>query len=51
MRAIDYALRQAWNSLWRSRSATIFAVTAIALAVLVLGALLLLTWNAQRLMT
>ncbi|HTM04816.1 MAG TPA: ABC transporter permease [Vicinamibacterales bacterium] len=50
MRAIDYALRQAWSSLWRSRVATLFAVIAIALAMTVLGALLLVTWNAQRLL-
>jgi cell division transport system permease protein len=51
VRAIDYALRQAWASLWRSRAATAFAVVAIALAMTVLGALLLVTWNAQRLLT
>ena len=50
MRAIDYALRQAWASLRRSRATAAFAVIAIALAVIVLGALLLVTWNAQRLM-
>lgn len=49
MRAVDYALREAWASLWRSRGATAFAVTAIALAMVVLGTLLLLTWNVQRL--
>ena len=49
MRALDYALRQAWASLLRSRVASSFAVMAIALAVVVLGALLLLTWNTQRL--
>jgi cell division transport system permease protein len=49
MRALDYALREAWASLWRSRGATAFAVAAIALAMIVLGTLLLLTWNVQRL--
>jgi len=49
VRAIDYALRQAWASLWRSRVASLFAMVAIALAVIVLGALLLVTWNTQRL--
>ena len=49
MRALDYAMRQAWASLWRSRVAASFAVIAIALAIVVLGALLLMTWNAQRL--
>lgn len=49
MRAIDYALRQAWTSVWRNRGATLFAVTAIAVAMIVLGALLLATWNVERL--
>jgi len=50
MRAIDYALRQAWASLWRSGASTAFAVLAIALAAVVLGTLLLVTWNVERLM-
>ena len=49
MRAFDYAVRQAWASLQRSRTASVFAVIAIGLAIIVLGALLLVTWNAQRL--
>ncbi len=48
MRAFDYALRQAWASLWRSRGSTLFAVTAIAVAMVVLGALLLVTVNVER---
>ena len=48
MRALDYAMRQGWASLWRSRGSSAFAVVAIALAMIVLGALLLLTWNAER---
>jgi len=48
MRAIDYALREAWASIVRGGRSTVFAVTAIALAALVLGAVLLLTWNADR---
>ncbi len=51
MRALDYALREGWASLWRSRGSSAFAVVAIALAMIVLGALLLVTWNAQRLLT
>ena len=51
MRAIDYALRQAWASLWRGGRSTVFAVVAIALAALVLGSLLLLTWNVDQLLT
>ena len=50
MRAIDYALRQGWASLWRSRGSSTFAIVAIAVAILVLGALLLVTWNAERLL-
>jgi cell division transport system permease protein len=50
MRAIDYALRQGWASLWRARGSSAFAVIAIALAMTVLGVLLLLTWNAQQLL-
>ncbi len=48
MRALDYALRQGWSSLWRSRGAGAFAIAAIALALLVLGSLFLVTWNANR---
>lgn len=49
MRAIDYALREAWASLWRSGTSTAFAVLAITLAAVVLGTLLLVTWNVDRL--
>ena len=51
MRAIDYAVREAWASLWRGGRSTTFAVIAIALAALVLGSLLLLTWNVDQLLT
>jgi cell division transport system permease protein len=51
MRALDYALRHAWASLWRSGASTAFAVLAIALAAVVLGSLLLVTWNVDRVMT
>ena len=50
MRALDYALGEAWASLWRSRGASALAVLAIAVAMIVLGALLLLTWNVERLL-
>jgi len=50
MRVLDYAIRQAWASLWRSRGSSAFAIMAIALAMIVLGALLLATWNVQRLL-
>jgi cell division transport system permease protein len=50
MRAADYALRQAWASLWRGKTSTLFAIVAIALALTVLGTLLLITWNAERIL-
>jgi cell division transport system permease protein len=50
MRAIDYAFRQGSASLWRSRGSSAFAVLAIALALIVLGVLLLVTWNAEQLL-
>jgi cell division transport system permease protein len=50
MRAIDYALRQAWASVWRGRGASALAIVAIALAMTVLGALLLLTSNVEQLL-
>jgi cell division transport system permease protein len=50
MRAIDYAFRQGWASLRRGGGSTIFAVAAIALAMSVLGGLLLVTWNVERLL-
>ena len=50
MRALDYAFRQGWASLWRSRGSSVFAILAIALAMIVLGSLLLITWNAQQLL-
>ena len=51
MRAIDYALREAWGSLWRSGRSSAFAVLAITLAAVVLGAILLVSWNVDRLLT
>lgn len=51
MRALEYALRQGWSSLWRSRGSSAFAIVAIALALIVLGALLLVTWNTEQLLT
>jgi len=50
MRALEYAFRQGSASLWRSRGSSAFAVLAIALALIVLGALLLVTWNAEQLL-
>ena len=51
MRAIEYSFREGASSLWRSRSSSAFAVLAIALALVVLGALLLVTWNAEQLLS
>jgi cell division transport system permease protein len=50
MRSIDYAFRQGSASLWRSRGSSAFAVLAIMLALIVLGALLIVTWNAEQLL-
>jgi cell division transport system permease protein len=50
MRAIDYALHEAWASLRRGGGSTAFAVVAITLAAVVLGAILLVSWNVDRLM-
>jgi cell division transport system permease protein len=50
MRAIDYALREGWRNLLRGKGSSASAVLAIALAIIVLGSLLLATWNVQRLL-
>ena len=50
MRALDYAIRQAWASISRRRGPSVSAVVAIALALIVLGAMLLTTWNIERLL-
>jgi cell division transport system permease protein len=50
MRAIDYALREGWRNLLRGRGSTASAIVAIALAIIVLGSLLLATWNIERLL-
>jgi cell division transport system permease protein len=49
MRSLEYAFRQGGASLWRSRGSSAFAVLAIALALIVLGALLIVTWNVEQL--
>lgn len=48
MRALEYSLRQSLMSVWRHRGSSLLAVVAIALALVVLGAVLLVTSNAQR---
>lgn len=50
MRAVDYALRHGWASLWRGKGSTVFAIVAIALASSVLGAVGLVTFNADRIL-
>ena len=51
MRALEYAFREAGLSLWRRRASSLFAVIAIGLALVVLGGLLLVTSNVERLIT
>lgn len=50
MRTVRYAFHEAGVSLWRSRGSATFAVLAITLAMLVLGSLLLVTSNVERLL-
>jgi cell division transport system permease protein len=47
---MGYAFRLGWASVLRSGGSGAFAVLAISLAMIVLGALLLLTWNGERLL-
>ena len=47
MRAIQYGLREGWASIRRTRGSSTLAIVAIALATMVLGALLLVTWNVE----
>ncbi len=49
MRAFEYAFREAAASLWRGRGSSLFAIVAIGLAIVVLGGVLLATWNVERL--
>jgi cell division transport system permease protein len=51
MRTLEYAFREAVSSLWRGRASSAFAVVAIALAMLVLGGVLLVTSNVERLVS
>ena len=50
MRALAYGLRQGWVGVRRSGGSGAFAVLAICLAMTVLGAILLMTWNGERLL-
>ena len=49
MRALEYSFKEAASSLWRGRGSSAFAIVAIALAMLVLGGVLLITSNVERL--
>jgi cell division transport system permease protein len=51
MRALGYAFRLGWAGVRRSGGSGAFAVLAISLAMIVLGALLLVTWNGERMLT
>jgi len=49
MRAIEYSFREATASIWRGKGTSALAVVAITLAMMVLGGLLLITSNVQKL--
>ena len=49
MRALRYALEEAFTSLWRGRQAGLLSTLTIALALFVLGGFLAVTANLQRL--
>jgi len=49
VRALIYSFQEAVSSLWRRRRASAVSVATIAAALVVLGGLLLVTWNAERL--
>ena len=48
MRTLEFAIREGWAGILRTRGSSVFAVVAIALAALVLAAMLMITWNIQR---
>ena len=48
MRALQYFFSEALASLWRTRGAALLAVATIAVGLFVLGVLLLLNTNLQR---
>jgi cell division transport system permease protein len=49
MRALQYALEEAFTSLWRGRQAGLLSTLTIALALFVLGGFLVVTANLERL--
>ena len=50
MRVLRYSFDEAVTSLWRGRRSSSLSVATIAAALLVLGALLLVNWNVERLL-
>ena len=50
MRALRYSFEEAVASLWSGRRSSSLSVATIAAALAVLGALLLLSWNVERLL-
>ena len=50
MRALRYSFEEAVASLWRGRRASSLSVATIAAALVVLGVLLLSSWNVERLL-
>jgi cell division transport system permease protein len=51
MQVLGYCLKEAAASLWRQRGSTLLSVLTIAVALLVLGAFLLVTTNVDRVMS
>jgi cell division transport system permease protein len=50
MRALGYAFQEGWKNVWHGRGSSALAMVATSLAITVLGALLLVTWNVERLL-
>ena len=50
MSVLRYSLEEAFASLWRGRRSSVLSVATIAAALVVLGSLLLVSWNIERLL-
>ena len=48
MRGLKYSIEEAVASLWRGRQSGVLSIVTIAAALFVLGVLLVVTWNVQR---
>ncbi len=48
MRALKYSIEEAVASLWRGRRSGVLSIVTIAAALFVLGVLLVVNWNVQR---